>query len=230
MQPKNNGYTVQAICSFCKVPVTFDWREEGREIGYSIQAGQHQFAGQTFNRIHYRLLRCSGCGRCAVGYFHDRNEASSALIEALWPSLSVIGAALPANVPKEIVAEFREGEVCAAAAAFRGGSALIRSALEKTLKLNGYTQGNLLNKIDLAASDGVITDSQRRRAHAEIRDLGNDVLHDEWRAVTLAEFESARHYCQRILEAFYDLREAVEETLRTKNRLPASAKTPSNGT
>jgi hypothetical protein len=49
--------------------------------------------------------------------------------------------------------------------------------------------------------------------------LGNDVLHDEWRAVTEDEFEQAHHYAQRILEDFYDDRTSVEALLISKGRL-----------
>ncbi len=50
----------------------------------------------------------------------------------------------------------REAERCAAVGAWRAASAMLRSALEKTLKANGYTNGNLAQKIDAAAVDGVI--------------------------------------------------------------------------
>jgi hypothetical protein len=61
---------------------------------------------------------------------------------------------------------------------------LLRSTLEKTLKANGYTKGNLKEKIEAAAADGVITAPRERRAHSEVRVLGNDVLHDEYRPVS----------------------------------------------
>ena len=51
----------------------------------------------------------------------------------------------------------REGERCAAAGAWLPASAMRRSALEKTLKANGYTNGNLAQKIEAAAVDGVRT-------------------------------------------------------------------------
>jgi hypothetical protein len=88
----------------------------------------------------------------------------------------------------------------------RAASALFRSVLEKTLKTNGYTKGNdtslkdLQKRIDAAATDGVITDARRKKAHEDIRALGNDVLHDDWREVTDAEVEDAHRYTQRILK------------------------------
>jgi hypothetical protein len=76
-----------------------------------------------------------------------------------------------------------------------------RSALEKALKANGYMKGSLAARIDEAAGDGVITEARRKRAHEDVRVLGNDVLHDEWRSVTDDEVTAA-HYVQRILEDF----------------------------
>lgn len=75
-------------------------------------------------------------------------------------------------------------------------------------------------QIDAAAADGVITQARKRRAHDEIRVLGNDVLHDEWQEIALDDVEAARHYAQRILEDFYDDRESVLKLLRTAGRVP----------
>jgi hypothetical protein len=113
----------------------------------------------------------------------------------------------------------------------RAASALFRSVLEKTLKANGYTKGNdpalrdLQRRIDAAAADGVITAARQRRAHNEIRSLGNDVLHDDWREVEAGEVEDAHRYMQCILEDLYDDRSAVEAVLIAKERLPPPAPT-----
>jgi hypothetical protein len=119
------------------------------------------------------------------------------------------------------VAEYREAELCASVGAWRAGSALICSALEKTLSANGYVRGSLAARIDEAAGDGVITAARRHRAHDDIRVLGNDVLHDEWRVVTEQEYSDAHHYAQRIMEDFYDQRAQVETVLRAAQRIPA---------
>jgi hypothetical protein len=109
--------------------------------------------------------------------------------------------------------------VCASVNAWRAGSALLRSVLEKTLKENGDTGGTLDAKIDEAAADSVITASRSLRAHDDIRVLGNDVLHDEWRNVTADEYDRAHHYVQRILEDFYDDGPSAEAILRAKGRI-----------
>jgi Domain of unknown function (DUF4145) len=148
-------------------------------------------------------------------------------------------AALPAMVPEDIVKEFREAELDAANRAFRSGSALLRSVLEKTLKKNGYetveirdgngnvttdAQGNprhsnkLIHRIDAAAWDKVITETRQKRAHENLRVLGNDILHDDWREVEEEEFSQAHKYAQRILEDFYDDRDTVEAQLTASKR------------
>jgi hypothetical protein len=133
---------------------------------------------------------------------------------------------LPDAVPVEIQTEFREAERCASFGANRAASALFRSVLEKVLKANGYTRTNdpnlrdLQKRIDAAASDGVITAARQKKAHDDIRSLGNDVLHDDWRKVTDSEVEDAHRYTQRILEDLYDDRPTVEQLLTAKNRLP----------
>ena len=139
---------------------------------------------------------------------------------------------MPKNVPLDIKKEFREAELCASSGANRAASALFRSVLEKTLKANGYTKSNdrslvdLQKRIDAAANDGIITAARQKKAHDDIRSLGNDVLHDDWREVTDDEVEDAHHYTQRILEDFYDDRATVESLLRQAGKLQASAQSP----
>lgn len=88
---------------------------------------------------------------------------------------------------------------------------------------NGYLKGSLADKIDQAAEDGVITAARSTRAHEDIRVLGNDILHDAWRAVFQAEFDLAHKYAQRILEDLYDDRPSVTALLAEKLRLPLPA-------
>jgi hypothetical protein len=160
-----------------------------------------------------------------LGKFPDNGNAQSAVLEDFYP-VSLDAAPLPKSVPPDIEAEFREAERCAAFDANRAASALFRSVLEKTLKANGYTRTNdpslrdLQKRIDAAAADGVITDARRKRAQDDIRSLGNDVLHDDWREVAAEEVQDSHRYTQRILEDFYDDRPTVESLLIAKNKLP----------
>lgn len=100
--------------------------------------------------------------------------------------------------------------------------------MEKTLKANGYIKDNdpslrdLQKRIDAAAADGVITEARRKKAHEDIRSLGNDVLHDDWRQVKDDEVENCRRYSQRILEDLYDDRATVEKLLVEKKRIPSA--------
>jgi hypothetical protein len=131
---------------------------------------------------------------------------------------------LPNGVPSGIAAEFREAEQCSDAGCLRAAAALFRSVLDKTMKENGYKAvGSLKSQIDAAASDGVITAARKKKAHDDIRTLGNDVLHDEWEEISSEAVEAAHHYCQRILEDFYDDRPSVTELLISAGRLQASA-------
>lgn len=109
-------------------------------------------------------------------------------------------------------------ELCASVQAWRAGSTMLRSVLEKVLTQNGYTEKRLVDKIDAANKDGIITDSRTQKAHNEIRVLGNDILHDEWKEVSEEDFSVAYHYCQRIIEDFYDDRDTIENILKVKGR------------
>ena len=139
-------------------------------------------------------------------------------------------APLPSSVPDGIVAEYREADLCASVGAYRAASALLRSALEKTLRHNGYQerQVRLQQRIDLAANDHILTAARQRRAHENVRDPGNDILHDDWRAVDQVEYASAHLYVQRILEDFYDHRQEVEVLLTKAGRLKPPIQPPPN--
>jgi len=230
--PEFKGNHIRACCPDCGGSVSsFDYKDpNNREYGYTVVEGQHPFKGAQFARIVYRMVACSGCGRGGLAKLHvaQQQGENAGILEWFFPA-TIQRAIVPRDVPKEIDAELREAELCASVGAWRAGSALLRSTLEKTLKVNGYTKGNdptlrdLQKRIDAAATDGVITDARRRKAHDDIRTLGNDVLHDDWREVTPEEFATAHHYTQRILEDFYDDRPSVESILLAKGKLTPKA-------
>ncbi|MGH7429144.1 MAG: DUF4145 domain-containing protein [Candidatus Methylomirabilaceae bacterium] len=207
---------VTAHCPGCHALATFEEANDSR----IVERGPFKHGGAQFARAVHQLLRCANCGRAGLAVILDQGhqfERDGMLVNFFPPTAQP--ATLPNNTPKEIVAEVREAERCAAIGAWRAASAMLRSALEKTLKANGYTTGDLKNKIDTAAGDGVITDARKQRAHDEVRDLGNDVLHDAWREVTETEYASSHLYTQRVIEDFYDSRAQVEAILKKKGRL-----------
>jgi hypothetical protein len=217
---------VIAWCDRCGSKTTFNGHQSGatgREYGSTPWAREEDEDGRTF-MVHHRLFCCSGCNRGAVGEIANLRNETSDLVQkgaVLWsfePS-SIQTVILPRDAPFGIRREVEEAERCASASAFRAASAMLRSALEKTLSANGYDEPNLYKKIEAAASDGVITAARRQRAQDNVRALGNDVVHDEWRAVDEAEFETAYIYTQRVIEDFYENRDEVLKILADSGRL-----------
>lgn len=213
------NYGVSAHCPKCKVVTSFDQK-------HVIVTNDHNLHnGAAYQRVLYILSQCARCARGAFATFFDNGNSQSAVLKEFFP-ISVDAAPLPKGVPHDIEAEFREAERCSAFGANRAASALFRSVLEKALIANGYTKSNdsslrdLQKRIDAAAADGVITDARRKRAHDEIRSLGNDVLHDAWRSIADEEVEDSHRYTQRILEDLYDDRATVEGLLIAKQRIP----------
>ncbi|MBB5408876.1 hypothetical protein HDG34_002813 [Paraburkholderia sp. HC6.4b] len=184
--------------------------------------------GQIFRQVDagqteiYRLARCTGCGAGALITLLASNlHGDHPELADFYPEAE-IRQILRTAVPEGIVKEFREGEECAEAGCYRAAAALFRSVLDTTLRANGYKlkKGTSLEQqIDLAAADGVITASRRKRAHDEIRTLGNYVLHEKWREVTPTEVQTAKEYAAHLLHDFYDDRETVLALLREKNRI-----------
>lgn len=210
-----NG-NVRAHCPDCVGAVTTFENKGGSDVDVP---GVHTYAAHVYEFIRYRLFRCAGCGRGGMAKIHVDNRGSTTL-ESFLPT-SIEQLLLPeTSVPQGIRNEFREAEQCFSVGAYRAASALFRSTLEKTLRANGYLKGSLHERINEAIEDGVITATRGKRAQEDIRVLGNDVLHDEWREVSAEEVEKAHRYVQRILEDLYDDRPTVEAQLTLKTRLP----------
>lgn len=231
MKPElaNNSYNVSAHCPECRAITGFS--QHGN--GMLVVNKNNVYQGRNYNRVVYVFCACSRCGRGALAQIFDNGNPQSAFLDSFFP-ICPDASPLPKDVPPDIQAEFREAENCAASGWNRAASALFRSVLEKALKANGYVKGNdpnlrdLQRRIDAAAADGVITDARRKRAHDEIRSLGNDVLHDEWRVVDDMEVEESHRYTHRVLEDFYDDRATVEAILQAKGKLTPPPAAPAN--
>lgn len=216
-----NQYDVRARCPDCDGAITvFNYIDVASHAAFGavVNAGGHLYDGQQYGAIEWRLIKCSGCGRGGLAKIHSGNAPNK--LESFHPR-ALLSSPVPNDVPPSILNEFREAELCISVEAWRGASALLRSTLEKTLKENGYVDGTLRQKIDAAASDGVITAARKQKAHDDIRVLGNEVVHDDWREIEEDEVQVALHYAQRILEDFYDDRDSVIALLVQNKRIEA---------
>lgn len=218
--------SIVAHCPGCRGGrSTFEWQFGGREIGVITDTTDNNPWRTTCKR-DFRLFRCAGCGMGAYGVIlyknHDDYPGLYNKLVNFYPE-SKQRLDIPAGTPRGIANEFREAEECFDNNCFRAAAGLFRSVLEKTMRANGYKNSqekNLYQQIEAAAEDGVITQARKRRAHDEIRVLGNDVLHDEWKEIPEEDVEACRHYCQRILEDFYDDRNSVLTLLQEAGREP----------
>jgi hypothetical protein len=215
---RNTG-TVAATCPTCGTASSFEYKDSEAEFGFIAQDAGIRVGGRDYIRIIYQLVRCAYCGRGALATIAANRSILGGALLAFDPKTTT-RAPLPASVPEGIELEFREAELCMSIEAHRGASALFRSALEKALTDSGYDDsvGKLFKKIEAAAKDGVITDARRKKAHDEVRVLGNDVVHEEWRDISLEDVRSAHHYTQRVLEDLYDDRPSVEAILKANGR------------
>ena len=218
--------SIVAHCPGCRGGrSTFEWQVDGREIGAISDPTDRSPWGITCKR-DFRLFRCAGCGMGAYGVILYKNYEAypgsyNKLVEFYPESKQRLD--LPDLTPRGIANEFREAEKCFDNNCCRAAAGLFRSVLDKTMRANGYKttqEKNLYQKIEAAAEDGIITQARKRRAHDEIRVLGNDVLHDEWQEIAEEDVEACRHYCQRILEDFYDDRVSVLKLLEEAGREP----------
>jgi hypothetical protein len=230
----NEQGNVIARCPDCNgAKSTFEYASQGQSRGNFTKVFPRSGLGRSEDelRVRFQLFRCAGCGRGGLGAIRMMALPDHSYPQSIWQLLQFFPEAeerlkLPTAVPKGIQNEFLEAEICVEHECYRAGAALFRSVLDKTLRDNGYKtkRENLREQIDEAAADGVITSARKSKAHEEIRVLGNDVLHDEWRAISLEDVEAAHHYVQRILEDFYDDRESVLAQIRKAKRVPSEDK------
>lgn len=132
-EPEFLGGNVRAACPDCEGAVTtFEMRSSSGEYGSILRdAGMIEVDGSTYGRVVYQLVRCAGCGRAGLARIYDNGMVAAGRLAEFYP-LSLDVAPLRAEVPPAVAAEYREAEVCASAGAWRGASALLRSALEKS--------------------------------------------------------------------------------------------------
>ena len=220
---KAKSGSIVAHCPGCDgARSTFERRSAEQGLfGVITDTYQHQLGCL----IDYRLFRCAGCGRGALGvvkYGNSKNPGITNQLLDFYPETRY-RLRLPDSVPEGIKKEFEEAEESFSNKCFRAAAGLFRSVLDKTMRANGYNtrkDPNLHKQIEAAAEDGVITQARKKRAHDEVRVLGNDVLHEDWCEISDEDVGVSRHYTQRILEDFYDDRETVLSLLRAANRTP----------
>lgn len=228
----SNGSIVAACPGCLGGKSTFEWRSKNGEYGAVERVLPRTQDEQVVET--YRLFRCAACGRGAIGKVVHNYPApypgARRTLVFFYPE-AIEPLPLPASVPEGIATEFREGEKCLGADCVRAAAGMFRSVLDKTLRANGYKterRESLAAQIDAAAADRVITEARKKRAHDEIRVLGNDVLHDDWISIPKEDVEAARHYAQRILEDFYDDRNSILSLLRSAGRIPNEDRPKSN--
>jgi len=220
-----NGVIV-CICPACDAVTNFhDITREEQKLGFFVVNKPHFFENKSYAGICYKLFSCAGCERGGIAeiHYHSPKDIRRGELGDFYP-IGISSTEAPEGVSQTILAELKEADRCASAQAWRAGSAMLRSVLEKVFRENGYVEGSLKDKINEGNKDGIITDSRAKKAHDDIRALGNDILHDEWRKVTEEEFNIAYYYCQRVLEDFYDERAIVVQILESKGRIKKKKK------
>jgi hypothetical protein len=227
--PKQVGGNVVARCPACRAVTTFESRGE-REHGSLVLEGDVKVGRVLYSRTIFRLLRCAGCGRGGLAEIADSGRVVDGGLKAFFPDLPAL-AELPSEVPAELSSDVMEAERCASVRAYRAGVALLRSVLERTLKLNGFRDADmdkdrrlsLKTRLRHALDDGLIAPTRWSQLDDGIREFANDILHDApYQEVSTDDFSRVHTFAQRLLEDFYGDREVVVRRLVEKGRLTPS--------
>lgn len=214
---------ILANCPRCRARTQFTYKWDSYN-GNSYSCVERRDRVDFYWETH-KFFKCTGCGLGGVARLKSLSEPYTfpnggfTLIH-FYPDATQ-GMSLPKDTPKGIREEFREAEACMSHGCYRAASGMFRSVLEKTLRANGYKPGreSLYTMIENAANEKVITQARKRRAHDEIRSLGNDIFHEDWKPVDKESVDITRRYAQRVLEDFYDDRETVKTMLIEVGRM-----------
>lgn len=220
--------SVGALCPYCLARTSFKIVAGNSNGAPQLYKAEAVAVNSTSNirkniakSIAFMFLACEICGQGALAeVFSDANARPVKALGILnfYPAQGPVYS-LPENLPDGIIKEFREAEVCAGAGAWRAGTAMLRSALEKTLKANGYTNMSLHRAIDKAHEESMITKARATQVHRDVRTLGNEVVHDDWKEVLSADFYVAWEFAGRLIEDFYGDRDSVLLSLIELGRL-----------
>jgi hypothetical protein len=108
MKPKFVGTELSAPCPDCGGAITtFEQSTHGTAFGSIQRPWRHKFEGQDCEAAQYLLVRCAGCGRGGLLTMHIGKHGIKSFDEAFYPACTEL-ASLPADVPPDIVAEYRE--------------------------------------------------------------------------------------------------------------------------
>lgn len=222
---------ISARCPGCKGALTnFEWGSGGGQFGTAFGLDPTTEGLPPSTALEHRWYRCVGCQRgaiAAIAYTPGLGfGASPKIVVSFYPEAKE-RLPLPTSAPRGASAEYAEAERAMDAECYRAAAALLRSALDKTLLANGLRASEkepLEDQINRAAQHGLITAALKSKAHALVRVLGNDVLHQPWRKVLLEEVEDARRYVHRVIEALYDDRATVLKELKRAGLKPSDDK------
>lgn len=230
MEAKLESGRVIAQCPTDQCGGSLTTYEEVNSNAQTRLSRSHRYKEESYAYEVWKLLQCANCKSGGIVKFHNSDgNYRDGTLEYFYP-FSSIKTPLPAQVPDDIKKEYREAELCASVGAHRGASVLLRSTLEKTLKLNGYKSSDmgLERKIALAAKEGLLTDTLAKKALDKAKVLGDDVLHQDYRIILADEVNDSLKYVARVIEEFYEEREEVEKILVVKGRLKNNADTVEN--
>jgi len=145
---------------------------------------QHNFATVDFSQSikrHWATYTCQRCGGVVVASAATMN----AEVQEIYPTPSEIDEAIP-DRPREYLKQALNSINAPA-----GAIMLAASSVDSMLKIKGYQEGSLYQRIDKAAEDNLITQDMAKWAH-EVRLDANDQRHADEDAALPTQEQASR--------------------------------------
>lgn len=164
---------------------------------HGIHQVQLQAHGNSPRALHWTIYACASCAGIVAGasiqppqqVVIHRPGVPGPTNDCVWliPEIDVLDATITGKL-RSFLEQARETFHAPA-----GSIMLSASAVDEVLKLNGFTQGSLYNRIDDAAQKGAITNEMGRWAH-QVRLDANDQRHADASASLPTETDALRAY------------------------------------
>jgi hypothetical protein len=129
------------------------------------------------NPLWWGIYLCKSCGNIvtACAYRIANNPAHATPILYIYPSIPIISDSIPEK-PRELLQQAQNSLHAPV-----GAIMLCASAVDAMLKLKGYKEGTLYERIDKAGTDHLITNEMSKWAH-QVRLDANDQRHADEKA------------------------------------------------
>ncbi len=194
MEKQDDQLRCSMFCPYC---------HEKTGIGpVSTTAGHPAVSRPRANEIWW-MGECQGCHKMVLVFQASHRFSGQ---KGYTDSYTIYPTPLPSptdeRIPEIIRSDLMEAKLCYSIEAYKACSTMARRALEAACLEKGATGTSLYEKINALYTKGVITEEQKKWAHA-VRLIGNDGAHLLDKLVTVEDAQDVLTLAEEFLNILY---------------------------